>query len=158
MKNLERPFRADAIHSAAPFALAGTLCVIGGGLLAAITAHAPTEHATWAVAYLVLVCGVAQVVIGAGQAVLHARIHGSGSRLAELLLWNLGNAGVIAGTVADRLWLTVAGSVLLAASLVLFLRASRGAARSMMVSVYRIVLLVVLVSIPIGIVVAIAKG
>lgn len=158
MKNFDTPLSRDAVRTAAPFAIIGSVCVVAGGVLAAAVAHAPTEHAVWAVAYLVLVCGVAQLVVGAGQAALHSPGDSSRSRLAELLAWNLGNAGVIAGTVADQLWLTVVGSILLAVSLVVFLVASRGAGRSLLVVIYRVVLVIVLVSIPIGIVLAIVRG
>lgn len=145
-------------RAAAPFAAIGSVCIVGGGLLAAVTAHAPSEHATWAVAYLVLVCGVAQVVVGAGQAALVSSARSARARWAELIAWNLGNAGVIAGTVADQLWLTVLGSALLAVSLALFLVASRGAARTVLVMLYRVVLVVVLISIPVGITLAAIRG
>lgn len=48
-------------NTALPFLAIGTACVIAGGFVAAVTAHAPAEHASWAAAYLVLVAGVAQM-------------------------------------------------------------------------------------------------
>ncbi|GGB23820.1 hypothetical protein GCM10011492_12140 [Flexivirga endophytica] len=152
------PPTAEQWRRASPFAAIGAVCIVGGGLLAAATAHAPSEHATWAVAYLVLVCGIAQIVVGVGQAAVVPAERVTRTPWAELLAWNLGNAGVIAGTVTDQLWLMVLGSVLLAISLVLFLFAGRGAGRSLLVMVYRAVLAIVLVSIPVGIALAIARG
>ena len=38
-----------------PFGIAGVACIVAGGLVAAVTAPAATEHASWAAAYLVLV-------------------------------------------------------------------------------------------------------
>jgi len=38
-----------------PFGIVGVVCVVAGGLVAAATAPAPTEHGGWAAAYLVLV-------------------------------------------------------------------------------------------------------
>ncbi len=52
----------------------GVLSVAVGGLLAAVTAPAPTELGTWAVAYLVLVAGLAQVGLGMGQGLCTGRV------------------------------------------------------------------------------------
>ena len=38
-----------------PFGIVGVVRVVAGGLVAAATAPAPTEHGGWAAAYLVLV-------------------------------------------------------------------------------------------------------
>src|SRR5664280_1572278 len=53
---IEVPARRSA---ALPFAAVGAACIVAGGLVAAVSAPAPSEHASWAAAYLVLVVGAA---------------------------------------------------------------------------------------------------
>jgi len=141
---------------ALPFIALGTISIIAGGLLAAVTAISPTRHATWAAAYLVLVVGVAQLGIGTGQALLAPKIPSSRLITAELLTWDIGNAGVIAGTLMDRVALVDLGGVLLAISLVLFLLGARGhtGERRWLLRLYRLLITIVLVSIPIGLVIS----
>lgn len=136
-----------------PFAVIGTACVVAGGLVAAADAHAPSEHAVWAAAYLVLVAGVAQVAVGAAQAYLNARRPSRPVVVAELLGWNLGNAAVIAGTIAGFSAVTDVGGVLLIGALVLLLTGTRGGRAGSWLRCYRILLTLVLVSIPIGLVI-----
>ncbi len=130
----------------------GGISIIAGGLVAAVTAIAPTRHATWAAAYLVLVVGVAQLGIGMGQALLAPKTPSSRLITAELLTWDIGNAGVIAGTLLGRVGLVDLGGVLLAVSLVLFLLGVRGHAgqKRWLLYGYRLLIAIVLVSIPIG--------
>src|SRR5664280_2796146 len=68
---IEVPARRSA---ALPFAAVGAACIVAGGLVAAVSAPAPSEHASWAAAYLVLVVGVAQAALGVGQALLALRV------------------------------------------------------------------------------------
>lgn len=115
-------FRAAVL----PFAAFGVACVIAGGLVAAVTAPAPTEHASWSAAYLVLVAGVAQIGLGAGQALLAAGAPSGRLLAAEFAAFNAGNAAVIAGTVLRVPPVVDAGGVLLVVSLALLLHAVRG--------------------------------
>src|SRR5689334_18409429 len=85
---IERPANWPA---AAPFAAAGAACIVAGGLVAAATAQAPSQLASWTTAYLVLVVGVAQAALGTGQALLTARPPGRPGIAAELTAWNGGN-------------------------------------------------------------------
>lgn len=151
---LER--RAARWPAATPFAAAGTACTVAGGLLAAATALAPSQLASWAVAYLVLVGGVAQVALGAGQALLTPRPPGRLALAAELAGWNAGNGAVLAGTLLGATWLADAGGVILAAALALLIAVTRGAAPkpAWPLHVYRAVAALVLVSIPVGLVIA----
>jgi hypothetical protein len=142
--------RLDALAGALPFAVVGTLCIVAGGLVSAILAHDPSRPAMWAVAYLVLVGGVAQASAGMGQALLGQRPPGGTWLAAELAAFNLGNAGVLGGTLTGQTWLVDAGGLVLAGSLVLFLLGSRGVRRTMPVMVYRALLVFVLGSIPVG--------
>lgn len=157
-----------------PFAVLGTLCVVAGGLVAAATAPTPSEHGSWAAAYLVLVAGVAQVGLGVGQAALAVRMPSVASRTAEFVAWNCGNALVIAGTLAGVTALVDAGGALLVATLALLVRGVRGARRTPVVAdatttraggrsegprrlplyAFRVLVLILLVSIPIGLILA----
>jgi hypothetical protein len=135
-----------------PFAAIGTAGIIAGGIVAAVTAPAPTQTGTWAVAYLVLVVGVAQLALGAGQALLAPLALPSRLVLAELVLWNVANGAVLAGTLLGVQPLIDAGGGLLVAALVLFgIRVrSMGERSRWLVLVYRLLVLALLVSIPIG--------
>lgn len=151
-------------HELVTFILAGAICVVAGGLVAAVTAPAPTEHGTWAAAYLVLVGGVAQVGLGLGQAMFTTRI----SKLivaVQAAGWNLGSAAVLVGTLLGVTTLVDLGGALLVATLALLARGVRpagvspvaGAARWCLQG-YRLLVLVLLLSIPIGLVLARVRG
>lgn len=142
--------------SALPFIALGATSIVAGGLVAAVTAISPTRHATWAAAYLVLVVGVAQLGIGTGQALLAPTVPSRRLIMVELLAWDIGNAGVIAGTLMSRTALVDMGGILLAISLVLFMVGARGhTGRSRWpLYLYRLLITIVLVSIPIGLVLA----
>ncbi|MFC5992595.1 hypothetical protein ACFQE5_00020 [Pseudonocardia hispaniensis] len=143
-----------------PFALIGTACVVAGGLLAAVTASAPSQQASWASAYLVLVGGVAQIGLGAGQAIFAPR---TSARFltAQVIGWNGGNAAVLLGTLLGVLPLVDVGGVLLVVALALFVHRVRADAvpraaglNRWLLRGYRLLVLIVLVSIPIGLVLA----
>jgi hypothetical protein len=131
--------------------VAGVL-IVAGGLVAAVNSATPFEHGSWLAAYLVLVGGVAQLALGAAPLVLPAPMHSSWLRRAQLMLWNAGIAIVAVGVFTDALAVVLAGSVLVLAALAAF--AYRGgparphaAARVML---YRLVILVLAVSVAIG--------
>jgi hypothetical protein len=136
-----------------PFLVIGTACVIAGGLVAAATAPNPSQHGSWAAAYLVLVAGVAQIGLGAGQAMFGGRTSPR-TVLAEIAGWNLGNAAVLAGTLAGvGLVVDLGGAALL---VVLRGALTGGAAPSgrarWLLRGYCALLLVLIVSIPVGLV------
>ncbi|MEO8750267.1 MAG: hypothetical protein ABI384_07695 [Allobranchiibius sp.] len=142
------------------FASVGIACVLAGGLLAAATAHSPTRHGVWAVAYLVLVAGVAQVALGWGQALLATETPTGRLVAAELLAWNIGNAAVIIGTLIGALVLVYAGGALLVTGLVLFVLAARGGELRWRRTrwAFRLIVLILAVSIPVGLTLATARG
>lgn len=146
-----------------PFLVAGAICVIGGGLLAAATAFVTTQKTAWATAYLVLVGGVAQIGLGAAVAWLAP----AASRRAAWWAfagWNLGNAGVLTGQLAGIVVLTDIGTVLLVVALVLVLVAVRSrhrtgaietpAARPAVLHLFRALVVLLAVTMPIGVVLA----
>ncbi len=135
-----------------PGVVIGTGCVVAGGALSAATAAAPSEAGAWAAAYLVLVCGVAQVGLALCQQAL-APVPLSRRYLAtEFLVWNLGNAGVLVGNLAGLTWLLDVGSALLVVALALFLVGVRGHAQhhAALLWGFRVLVAILLVSIPIG--------
>jgi heme/copper-type cytochrome/quinol oxidase subunit 4 len=140
-----------------PFALAGAVSVIAGGLLAAIAAPAPTRHGVWAVAYLVLVLGISQIVLGAGQALLSSTPWGARMVAVTAAAFNVANIAVLVGVITDHIVVFDAGAVLLAVALVLFLHGvRRSARRSWPLYAYRLFIAVLVVSIPIGLLVTTA--
>ena len=107
------------VRQAAPAIVVGVVCIVAGGLVAAVTAPSPTEHGTWAAAYLVLVAGVSQVGLAVGQSLLTARTPAARTRVAELVTWNVGNAAVLTGTLTGTVWIVDLGGALLVAALAL---------------------------------------
>lgn len=139
----------------------GVVCVIAGGLVAAVTARNPTEHGTWAVAYLVLVAGVSQVGLAIGQSLLTAPAPAARTRLVELVAWNGGNAAVLTGTLTGTTWVVDIGGALLVVALALVVVAVRahpvnevGRSRALARRAFQLLVLVLLVSIPIGLLLA----
>ena len=138
-----------------PFAIIGFSAIVAGGLLSAFSARGASYHSAWAVAYLVLVVGVAQIALGWGQ----AAVSGAESRPArvasEALLFNLGSAGVIVGTLVGTTLLVDAGSVLLVVALWLFALAPRGVrVRLWQIVGYRVLIVFLALSVVVGIVFA----
>src|SRR5664280_1845073 len=107
---IEVPARRSA---ALPFAAVGAACIVAGGLVAAVSAPAPFEHASWAAAYLVLVVGAAQAALGVGQALLALRVPSRRNVAVQFTAWNLGNAAVLTGTLAGITTLVDTGGALL---------------------------------------------
>lgn len=102
-------------------ACAGVLIVVGGAV-AAVNSAAPFDHGSWLAAYLVLVGGVSQILLGVGRTALPAPRPPLALHRAPLALWNLGSLVVPAGVLADLAPMVTVGSVALLAGLVLFAR------------------------------------
>lgn len=125
------------IPAALPFLAMAALAIIGGGVLAAVMAHAPSRKILWAVAYLVLVAGVAQAVLGMGQALLAMRASSGPVRAIEWLAFNLGNAGVMGGTFLSSWSVVLVGTLLFVVALAMFLQATWVARRGWWIHTYR---------------------
>ncbi|MEO6879033.1 MAG: hypothetical protein ABI205_11180 [Gemmatimonadaceae bacterium] len=141
---------------AAPFVRVGTICIVAGGLISGVSARTPSEFGSWAVAFLVLVTGVAQIALGLGQAFLGERLPAGRAVAAELLTYNIGSVLVLEGTLLEKFAMIDTGGVLLVVALVLFFFGVKApaAGRAWQVNVYRVLIVVVLVSVPIGLVLA----
>lgn len=139
-----------------PFLVVGTLCIVAGGVVAAVTRPTGFVNGSWLAAYLVLVGGVAQIFLGLGQAWLAAEPPPVRAVIAELVAWNLAAAAVIAGTLLTVPVLTTLGGVCLVVALLAFIVGVRGAARAPRWAyvVYRALTAIVLVSTPIGLAMA----
>ena len=133
----------ERINSAAPFLFVSALAILGGGALAAAMAHVPSRKLMWAVAYLVLVVGATQTVFGIGQALLATRATSLSVRVAEWAMFNLGSAGVIGGTLWPSRPVMWMGTLLFAASLAVFLFATRGRRRGWAILAYRTLLVLI---------------
>lgn len=144
--------------AAAPFVMIGAACVIGGGLLSAAVAPMASYHSSWAVAYIVLIAGVAQAALGLGQARLTNSAVPTKVLRGELLGWNAGNAAVVAGTLLDVTPVLYLGCLLLIAALVLVLRSIAHAPAGRTLLTMRIIVVVLLVSMPTGIVIQALTG
>lgn len=109
-----------------PFTIVGGAAIVAGGMIAARQSFYPIPVMVWMVAYLVLVVGATQYALGFGQARLADQIPSESFVALQWLAFNLGNAGVIAGTLCNQLALTIAGSVLVIAAMLLFIWGGRG--------------------------------
>ncbi len=136
----------------------GAVFVILGGLVAAVTGPLALPRGSWLAAYLVLVCGVPQYLIGRGT--LRPGVLRAG--WPSLVAWNAGNAAVIVGTLLTAPYVVDVGGVLLLLVLVALLvsllrrRPAVGERRAAGVRRWLLIgfLLALTVSIPIGLVLA----
>lgn len=147
---------ADRWPAGRPFVVIGSTSVVIGGLVAAVARPAGFELGSWLAAFLVLVGGVAQIALGVGQGWMAAEAPSRRTVVAEAALWNLALVATIAGTLAAVPALTTIGGILLVAALIGFFRAvdGRGAVARWPWLLYRAVIVVVVISTPIGLALA----
>ena len=113
------------------------------------------DRGSWVAAFLVLVAGVAQIVLGAGQVMLASRPPTGVFIATWWASWNGGCVAVIAGTLLASPVTVSFGSALLAVGLAMSTLAARGPTRWPLARLlYRAVLIVLLVSVPIGVALA----
>lgn len=138
----------------------GGAAIVAGGLVAAAAGPLDWSKGSWASAYLVLVAGAAQVAYGLLQRPLS--LHAPSARIVvwQLVLFNVGNGLVLAGSLVSAPVVVDVGGAALVASLVLFLVAVRHRARTHAAAVwtYRGLTALLLVSIPIGLTLATVQG
>ncbi len=148
------PDRWDTVRPMVPAVAIGVLCVAIGGLRSAVNSVNPTEHGSWAAAYLVLVMGLAQIALALGQALLSSTPATRRVLLVEVLTWNLGGALVLIGTLVGPAVLVDVGGILLLVTLALVFRSvwAPGPGPRWQRLLFLVLVLVLLVSIPIGLV------
>jgi hypothetical protein len=135
----------------------GATSVIAGGIVAAITGPLSLVQGSWLAAYLVLVSGVAQFAFGVLPARVSTTEHSTHTGWLLVASWNLGNVGAIAGTLRGVPLLVDLASVVLVIGLGLAIVLVRGPVAEgarLLAWGYRALLLVLLVSIPIGVLLA----
>jgi hypothetical protein len=143
-------------HEGRIFVVLGAGGVIAGGCVAAASSVAPSATDSWAAGYLVLVAGVAQVFLGLGQFRVARPITPPAVCGAELGCWNVGNGAVLVGVLCRFEALLLLGSVLLVTALALFAFSTRRGVvgRGWLQIGYRILLVVLALSIPAGVLLA----
>jgi hypothetical protein len=108
----------------APFARLTSIFAVVAVAVAAARTQQPFEHGWWLVAYLALVGGLSQFLLGMGQLALAPAWTGSpaGRRalIAELVLWNGGTVLVPVGVLAASPQVVAAGSAVLLVALAMF--------------------------------------
>lgn len=145
-----------------PFFVIGSVSIVAGGLVAAVTAPLHLAHGSWSAAFLVLIGGVAQIALGKAQAALALPEPPVRVLVTELVTWNLGVAAVITGTLVRVPVIVDAGGVLLVGALGTMIFVVRGRSESEGATApprwarctYRALLGVVLASIPVGLTLA----
>ncbi|WP_445154723.1 hypothetical protein ACTWLI_00130 [Arthrobacter sp. Hor0625] len=131
---------------------AGVGFIVLGGLVAAVAGPLHFDRGSWLAAYLVLVCGVAQCAISSQSRILGAAPLPPAQRWALFGCWNTGNALVIVGALVSIPLITDAGGLLLVAGLALAGAGTRHSQRLMMALLLRAFYLVLVVSVPVGLV------
>jgi hypothetical protein len=140
-----------------PFFVIGGVGIVAGGIAAAVAGPTDWGHGSWCAAFLVLVVGVAQIGLGAGQAAVAPNVPSGRLIAGECVLWNVGSAGVIIGTLLDSPATVSVGSLVFLVALVLAAVAVRGhsgltgRARLLLVA-FRVLLVILVLSTPIGMV------
>jgi hypothetical protein len=108
------------------FAVPGVLFLIAAAVTAIINSRTPFAHGWWLAAYLGLVGGVAQLLLGPGLIAIANRASVSVPVLrysvAEFALWNVGTLIVAVADLAAAPGGVLIGSVLLVVALALFTR------------------------------------
>jgi hypothetical protein len=138
------------------FTLCGVLAILAGGLLAAFSAKKPTRQASWASAYLVLIVGLAQAIIGVILYAVNAHV-AAYMIVFAFVTFNLGNAGVVIGTdgrYRNKSYrkLVDIGGALMVVSMLTLLVTVWGATFSWQLMTLYVVIAIILVTMPIGIV------
>ncbi|MEP6953814.1 MAG: hypothetical protein ABI950_07120 [Solirubrobacteraceae bacterium] len=109
-----------------PFALSAAAFVVAAAVAAVVRIAAPFPRGWWLVAFLVLVGGLSQLLLGGGLAALAGRAGspppGASERRAQLALWNVGTVAVAVADLGDVHVGVLAGSVALLLALALFAR------------------------------------
>ena len=117
-------------RSTVMFLTSASVVIVAGGAVAAVNSAAPFGHGSWLAAFLVLVGGVSQGVLGAGRLALQAPPLSRARPPAQLALWNVGSLAVPGGVLWDAPMLVTAGSVALLCALALFAADARERGRA----------------------------
>ncbi len=142
--------------AARPFLAVGLGCVVAGGVVAAVSRPTEFQLGPWVAAYLVLVGGVAQGALGAGQAWLSSSAPSRRLVRVQLVAWGVGVSATVAGQLLHVPAITSVGGLVTGCALLVFLNSVGASARPPRWAfvMYRACILTVLVSTPIGLALA----
>ena len=151
-----------------PFVVIGTVGIVAGGVAAAVTGPTDWSNGSWRrfdeAGHRGRWIDVhPRVDRRFRQAALAPNLPSRGLVLGQCVTWNVGSAGVIIGTLVDSPALVSAGSAVFLVAVALAAFAARGhsgltgRARVFLLA-FRVLLVVLLVSTPIGIVLSWARG
>ena len=132
----------------------GFACVALGGLVAAVTGPLELEKGSWLAAYLVLVAGLAQIVLAGQRQYFDAVAAGTTGFHLRVTLWAGGSLLVMAGSLAHAPFVVDAGGAALVVALAAALWNVRSARRRGLAQLAGAFYAVLLVSIPVGLVLA----
>lgn len=147
---------AQRWRATSPLLVAGGISIVIGGFVAAVTGPTNWDRGSWVAAFLVLVGGVAQAGVGASQAHLGTAPTTVRFTAVEFGLWNVACITVIVGSLLNSSAVVAIGSAPLVAALVMSTVAVRGSQsrHSRLLLAYRMLLILLLASIPVGITLA----
>ena len=134
------------------FVAVAAAMIVAGGFVAAVNGAASFAHGSWLAAYLVLVGGVAQLLLGLGSLALPAPTNSVALTRAQLGLWNAGTLAVAGGVLADLFGVVLAGSALIVGALACFVRGGgpvREPGRTAVLA-YRFLIVVLVISVVVG--------
>lgn len=140
------------MNAATPFKLTAIGAIIAAGLVAAACAHAPTQPIVWMVAYLVLVVGVVQYALGAAQVALRDWQPKPTVVWGQWLIWNLGHATVIGGTLCHSVSTLIIGTLLYDIAIIWLAVSVKGGHRCLLRNGYWLLIALMFVSSWVGVV------
>lgn len=140
---------------AVPYWTGAALAVAAAGAVSAVSAFAPTYLVSWSAAFLALVLGLAQALIGTARVLLPPRPPDAATTLSEALAFDAAGLAVLAGTALDSPVVTTAGAALMLSVLAVWAYAERRSAqRGPWRWALRGMVSVLAVSVPVGVVLA----
>ncbi|HET8656415.1 MAG TPA: hypothetical protein VFL93_12920 [Longimicrobiaceae bacterium] len=121
--------RADTWAAARAFTICAVIFLVAAAAIAVLRSFTPITRAWWLVAYLSLVGGISQLLLGPGLIGLAgqrgARLPARGARRAQLVTWNGGTLLVAVADLVPSAAGVLVGSIVLVVALVLFARGLR---------------------------------
>lgn len=141
---------------AATSLITGMAAIVAGGLASAMVMPLHWELGSWVAAYLVLVLGIVQCAFAAARHYFVDRGNSFAIFWSCYFGWNAGNLLVVGGTLSSQLWILGVGSLAVVVVLCLELwrvRNVRVAAQGALWG-YRALLVLVMSSVPVGVVLA----
>jgi hypothetical protein len=134
------------------FVAVAAAMIVAGGFVAAVNGASSFAHGSWLAAYLVLVGGVSQLLLGVGSLALPEPTESIALTRAQVGLWNAGTLAVAGGVLADLFGVVLGGSALIVGALACFARGGGPVRepRPTAVLAYRFLIVVLVISVVVG--------